>query len=86
MLNSNDLRTFVRIFVRITAELKKIWAYSHKEEASTDMIRHWTHPDVAVFLQILRRDHCLPGRHTLQWVNIHSTGTLNYYLYYYNYC
>lgn len=32
--------------------------YSHEEEASTDMVGNWTHPDVAVFLQIFRCDHC----------------------------
>lgn len=29
----------------------------HKKEASADMVRHWTHPDVAMFLQVLRCNH-----------------------------
>lgn len=41
----------------------KCWGYSHKKEASTDVVGNWTHPDVAVFLQILRCDHCLKERH-----------------------
>lgn len=32
--------------------------YLHKKEASTDMVRYWTHPDVPVFLQIFRCDNC----------------------------
>lgn len=29
------------------------------------MVGHWTHPDVAVFLQILRCDHCFKERSML---------------------
>lgn len=33
--------------------------YSHKKEASTNVVRHRAHPNVAVLLQILGCDHCL---------------------------
>lgn len=33
-------------------------SYSHKKEASTNMIGHWTHPDVPMLLQILGCDDC----------------------------
>lgn len=37
---------------------KKRNAYSHKEEARADVVRHRTHPDVPVFLQVFGCDHC----------------------------
>lgn len=39
--------------------------HSHKKEASTDVVGNRTHPDVAMFLEIFRCDHCLKESRTL---------------------
>lgn len=56
--------------------------YSHKKEASTNVVGHRTHPDVAVFLQILGRDHCVEDqKYTMRHDGVvHSASLLfNHY-------
>lgn len=45
--------------------------YSHKKEASANMIGHRTHPDVTMFLQIFRRNNCKKKKRGGGWIDFY---------------